>query len=210
MKTALQIDFDGTVTREDISFLLLDTYAPKIWRKYLDEYKAGKIAVAEFSKKVFALVKEDEKTLTDFILKSEHTKVRPGFNPLLDYCKQNKIRTILVSNGLEFYIKAILKKLGVNALEIHAAENIFSPQGMKVRYTGPDGKEINDGFKESYTDLLKREGYKVIYLGDGSSDIYSARKADYIFAVDGLLEKCREENLNCDTFKDFYDVVEKL
>ena len=39
-------------------------------------------------------------------------------------------------------------------MEIHAAENVFSPQGMKVRYIGPDGKELDAGFKEAYTEML--------------------------------------------------------
>jgi len=44
-KTAVQFDFDGTVTVEDVSFLLLDTYVGGVWREYLKEYESGRMTV---------------------------------------------------------------------------------------------------------------------------------------------------------------------
>ena len=44
MKTLVQCDFDGTVTEEDVSFFLLDTFAQGDWRRLLQEYKEGKIS----------------------------------------------------------------------------------------------------------------------------------------------------------------------
>ena len=207
MKTAVQLDFDGTVTEEDISFLLLDTYTRNNWHMYLDEYASGDISVGTFNKTVFRMIKADEKTMTDFVLKSSRVKVRPGLKEFIEYCKEKGIRIIIVSNGLTFYIKAVLNKLGINGPEIHAAENIFSPDGMKVRYLGPDGKEVDTGFKETYTDMLQREGHEVIYVGNGTSDIYPSRKAQYVFATADLLRRCRYENLKCYPFNDFNDVL---
>ncbi len=207
MKTAVQLDFDGTVTEEDVSFLLLDRFAGSRWRKYLEEYTSGKISVADFSKTVFGMIKADEKTSTDFVLKSPRVKVRPGLREFIDYCKNKRIKVIIVSHGLTFYIEAILDKLGIKGLEIHAAENVFSPDGMKVRYLGPDGKELEAGFKEAYTGMLKQEGYQVVYIGDGNSDIYPSRNADYVCATSNLLLRCREEKLKCYPFNNFYDVI---
>ncbi len=210
MKTTVQLDFDGTVTEEDISFLLLDAFADGDWRKYLKQYSDRKITVAAFSKKVFSMIKADEKTLTDFVLKSPQAKARPGLREFTDYCKNKGIKVVIVSNGLEFYIKLILRKLGIKGLDIYAAENVFSPAGMKVRYIGPDGKEINDRFKEAYTDIFRLQGYRVVYIGDGLSDIYSARKVDYVCATRDLLELCKAEKLKCYPFSDFFDVVKIL
>jgi 2-hydroxy-3-keto-5-methylthiopentenyl-1-phosphate phosphatase len=209
-KSAVQLDFDGTVTEEDVSFLLLDKFAGSQWRKYLEEYASGKISVGAFNKKVFGMIKADEKTLTDFVLKSPRVKVRPGLREFIDYCKSKRIKVIIVSHGLTFYIKAIFNKLGIKGLEIHAAENVFSPDSMKVRYLGPDGRELDNSFKKAYTDMLKQEGYQVVYIGDGNSDIYPSRKADYVCAISNLLLRCREENLKCYPFSDFFDVIKIL
>ena len=112
MKTAIQIDFDGTVTEEDVSFLLLDTYVGSVWREYLKEYTSGKIPVGTFNKKVFGMMKADEKTMTDLVLTSDRVKIRPGLKELLDYCREKGIRVVIVSNGLKFYIEATHEEIG--------------------------------------------------------------------------------------------------
>ena len=210
MKIAVQLDFDGTVTEEDVSFLLLDTYVGSVWREYLKEYTSGTIPVGAFNKKVFGMMQADRKTMTDLILTSDRVKIRPGFQELLKYCAQKKYKVFIVSNGLTFYIQAILEKLGIDGLDIYAAENVFFPGGMKVRYLGPDGKEMEAGFKEAYTDMLCSEGYNVIYVGNGTSDIYPSRKAKCVFATADLLERCKEEKLKCYPFDNFHDVVNRL
>src|SRR4030042_2342735 len=99
-KLAVQLDFDGTVTGEDVSFLLLDTFADGDWRKYLAEYTARKMTVGAFSKKVFGMVTADEKTLNDFVLSSLGAKTRRGLWELMDYCKRKGVKVVIVSNGL--------------------------------------------------------------------------------------------------------------
>jgi len=210
MKTALQLDFDGTVTVEDISFLLLDTYADDNWRDALTEYTEGRISVGAFNREVFGRVKADYLTMLDMVMTSEKVRIRPGLRELADYCSSRDYRTIIVSNGLTFYIKAILKNMGLDYIEVHASENEFSPDGMKVKYVGPDGNELETGFKEAYTARLIKEGYHVVYVGDGTSDIVPSRLANTVFATGDLLEKCRDEKLECNPFSDFFDVIRGL
>jgi len=210
MKIAVQIDFDGTVTEEDVSFLLLDTYVGSRWREYLKEYIEGKIPVGTFNKKVFGMMKADRQTMTELVLTSDRVRIRPGFRELVDYCSQKGYKVVIVSNGLTFYIEVLLDRLGIDGIDIYAAENEFSPDGMKVRYVGPDGTEKEAGFKESYTELLVKQGYNVVYVGNGVSDIFPSRMAIKVFATGDLLERCREEKLECTPFNDLNDVVRGL
>jgi 2-hydroxy-3-keto-5-methylthiopentenyl-1-phosphate phosphatase len=210
MKTAVQLDFDGTVTEEDVSFLLLDKYVGGKWRKHLEKYSSGDITVGAFNKKVFGMMQADRKTMTDFVLNNPRVKIRPGLKEFVDYCKAKGIEVVIVSNGLTFYIVALLEKLGIDGLEIHAAENGFFPGGVRVRYLGPDGKEVDAGFKKTYTDYLCQKGYQVIYVGNGTSDIYPSREAKYICATADLLKRCQAEKLKCYPFNDFYDVIKVL
>lgn len=210
MKMVVQLDFDGTVTLEDISYFLLDKYTGDRWRSYLDEYSAGKMTVGAFSKKVFGMFKEDRKTMTDAVLTSDRIKIRPGFREMIGYLSSRDIKVVIVSHGLEFYIDAILKTQGISNIEVHAAENEFNPEGMQIRYPGPDGRELETGFKEAYTRYLAKSGYDVIYIGDGTSDIEACRLAKYVFATGTLLELCREEELACTPFNDFADVIRGL
>ena len=208
MKTLVQCDFDGTVTEEDTSFFLLDIFAQGDWRRLLREYKEHKISVGEFNTMAFAMVKADKPTLLKAL--EGKIRVRAGFHELLNYCKRRGFRLVIVSNGLDFYIEATLKDLGLKNIEVHAAKASFHPEGMKVQYVGPDDKRLEDGFKEAYTKSFLKLGYRVIYVGNGDSDFAPAKYANHVFATGELLAYCRESNLNYKPFENFIDVVREL
>ena len=210
VKTLVQCDFDGTITDKDVSFLLLDTFADGDWRKLLAEYQAGEISVGAFNTKAFAMVKADKQALLDLISASGRIKIRPGFPELVNYCSQNGLKFVIVSNGQDFYIKDILEKLGLTDVEFHSARSRFGSKGLDVRYIGPDGSIVENSFKETYTRLFLNQGYRIIYAGNGVSDIYPARLAHHVFATGDLLEKCQETKLDCIPFDDLNDVVKGL
>ena len=207
-KTIVQCDFDGTITPEDISFLVLDAFANGDWRRIFAEYQQGRISVGSFNTRAFAMVKEDRQTLVSFV--REKARARVGFRELVDYCRQRGFRFVIVSNGLDFYIKTILGDMGLDNIEVFAAKTGFTPGGVDARYIGPDGERILDGFKDAHSRLFLKSGCRLIYAGNGPSDISAARLADHIFATGTLLEHCRKMKLNCTPFADLSDVVEGL
>jgi 2-hydroxy-3-keto-5-methylthiopentenyl-1-phosphate phosphatase len=208
LKTLVQCDFDGTITEEDTSFFLLDAFAQGDWRRLLRDYKEHRISVGEFNTRAFAMVKADKPTLLG-ALKGE-VKVRAGFHELVNYCLKRGFRLVIVSNGLDFYVRAVLKDLELRDIEVHAAQASFHPEGMEVQYVGPDGKKLEDGFKEAYTQSFLELGYKVIYVGNGDSDLAPIEYAHHVFATGDLLAYCRENNLKYKPFETFFDVVREL
>jgi 2-hydroxy-3-keto-5-methylthiopentenyl-1-phosphate phosphatase len=208
MKTLIQCDFDGTITERDVSFLLLDAFAQGDWRQVLRKYKEHKISVGEFNTKVFAMVKADKARLLEEL--TGKVTVRTGFQELVNYCLKKDFRLVIVSNGLDFYIKAVLKNVGFKNIEIHAAQASFHREGMEVHYVGPDGKRVDDGVKEAYIQSFLKLGYKVIYIGNGDSDVAPAKYAHRVFATGDLLAHCKENKLDCKPFENFLDVVRDL
>jgi len=208
MKTLVQCDFDGTITEEDTSFFLLDAFAQGDWRRLLRKYKEHKISVGEFNTKAFAMVKADKPALLGAL--QGKIKVRAGFHELVNYCRRKDFRLVIVSNGLDFYIEATLKDLGLKNIEVHAAQASFHSEGMEVQYMGPDGKRLQDGVKEAYTKLFLKLGYRVIYVGNGDSDFAPAKYAHHVFATGELLAYCRENNLNYKPFENFIEVVKDI
>jgi 2-hydroxy-3-keto-5-methylthiopentenyl-1-phosphate phosphatase len=208
MKTLFQCDFDGTITEQDASFFLLDAFAQGDWRQLLREYKQHKISVGEFNTKAFAMVKASQETLLEPV--TGEVKIRPGFQELVTYCTKRGFRFVIVSNGLGFYIKAILQEIGLANTEVYAAEAWSHPEGMEVQYIGPDGNQLGDGFKEAYIKLFLKQGYRVIYAGNGDSDIYPAKYAHQVFARGELLNYYRENNLKCQAFSDLSDIIKAL
>jgi 2-hydroxy-3-keto-5-methylthiopentenyl-1-phosphate phosphatase len=208
----IQSDFDGTITEEDVSFTLLDTFAQGDWREWFEQYRQHKITVGEFNTRAFAMVKANRAEL----LKAARDKVRlrAGLHELVGYCHRRGFRLVIVSNGLDFYITEILKDAGLGDIEVHAAKTSFyhrgGRRGLKVQYIGPDNTPLLSGFKEAYTTAFLRQGYQLVYVGNGPSDIAPAVQAHHVFARDGLLDGCREINLKCTPFNDFNDIVRGL
>jgi len=208
MKILFQCDFDGTITPKDVSFLILDAFGSSDWRQLLEQYKEGKISVAHFNTRAFTTVKADKQTLLRLV--SDKAQVRPGFHDLLAYCHRNGVKFVIVSNGLDFYIRAILRDIGVRDIEVFAATTRFGSDGIAARYLGPGGEQLEDGFKEAYLRSFQEMGYRVMYAGNGFSDIAPARQAYHVFTTGDLSAACKEMNINYTPFDDLNDIVKGL
>ena len=208
MKTVVQCDFDGTITEEDASFFLLDCFAQGDWRRLLQDYKEHKISVGYFNTHAFALINTNKVTLLNAI--KGKIKIRPGFSELVDCCSLKGFRLVIISNGLDFYIQAMLEEMGLRNIEVYAAQTQFYAGRLQVQYIGPDNKQSDDGLKKTYAKLFLEQGYRLIYIGDGDSDITPAKHAHKIFARDDLLTYCRENKIRHEPFDDLNDVVRVL
>jgi 2-hydroxy-3-keto-5-methylthiopentenyl-1-phosphate phosphatase len=154
------------------------------------------------------MIRQDEATLLSKL--EENVRIRPGFRQLIDYCAYRGFRFVIVSNGLQFYIEAILRALGIKGIEVRAATNQFRADGVQVQYVAPDGTVLQDGFKEAYTKLFLGQGYRVVYVGNGTSDSYASRHADLVFATGDLLAYYQRHELPCIPFNDLTEVVNAL
>lgn len=204
----IQSDFDGTLTEEDVSFALLDAFAEGDWRKLYQQYRQSKMTVGVFNAKAFAMVKASRDELLR--VAREGVKLREGLRNLVNYCQERGFRFLVVSNGLDFYVKEILEDVGLGNIEVYAARTEFSPDGLNVQYIGPEGRVLKKGFKEAYTKLFLKQGYQVACIGNGPSDFSPAELAQHVFARDALMDICKEKKLKCQPYEDLNDVVRGL
>ncbi len=207
-KTLVQCDFDGTVTTEDVSYMLLDAFADGNWRDLLEEYEQGKISVGHFNRGAFSMVSASKQKLLDVA----HVKVeiRAGFREFTDMCSREGIPLVIVSNGLDFYIEDILRRLGLENTEVHAARTEFNSNGLHVQYVGPDGGTLEENLKGAYMDVFLKDYHRVIYIGNGKSDEVPSRKAHHVFATGGLLTRCQKSGIECTAFTNFHDIMGKM
>lgn len=207
-KTLVQCDFDGTATIEDASFVLLDAFSSQDWRALFRDYQAGQVSVGRFNAETFNGLRQDREALLEVVRRE--VRLRPGFTEFVTACRELDYRLVVVSNGLRFYIDDILHNAGIDDIEVHAAETVFSPEGLEVYFTGPDGERLDDDFKLAYTKLFLKEGFRIIYIGDGGSDLAPARRCRHVFATGSLLRRCREMVVPCREFEDFFQIIPVL
>jgi len=204
----VQSDFDGTITEEDVSFALLDTFAQGDWRELFQYYRENKIPVGEFNTRAFAMVKASKAELLK--VARDKVRLRAGLQELVSYCRDRGFRFVIVSNGLDFYITAIMKDAGLGDIEVYAAKTRFHQGGVRVQYIGPDNTPMLSNFKDAYTKIFLKQDNRLVYVGNGPSDVPPAVHAHHVFARDGMLDGCREINLKCTPFNDLNDVVRGL
>jgi 2-hydroxy-3-keto-5-methylthiopentenyl-1-phosphate phosphatase len=204
----VQCDFDGTITIGDVSFQILDEFTGTGWRKEFDDYMQGKITVNRFNTRAFSRVKTSRAELDIFVRKN--AVVRPGLDEMLRVCREKGFRFIIVSNGMAFYIETILQAQSVKDIHFIAGQAEFSRHGMKTWYPGPDGKSVEEGFKESWTAHFLSQGYRVVYIGNGTSDFAPARRCSHIFAIDNLTVECEKAGVGYTAFNDLYDIARAL
>jgi len=204
----IQCDFDGTITRNNLSVLLREKYACDGWKRIDSDYLSGHLTVEQSNKLQFALIKEPKAKLQEFA--RQHIELRPGFLEFVRHCRENAIPFVIVSSGLDFYIKPVLAAVGMPDIELHCGLTTFSSDGIGVSYYDPEGNILNQGFKKTYSIWLKKRDMNITYLGDGLSDLEAARQADHVFATGQLLDLLNSQSIACSAFSDFYDVLHQV
>ncbi len=204
----IQCDFDGTITRNNLSVLLREKYACGDWQKIDSEYLHGHLKVEQSNKLQFTLINEPNEKLQECA--RQHIEIRPGFVEFVSYCRESAIPFVIVSSGLDFYIETVLAQIGMPDLELHCGQTSFGKDGIAVSYTDPEGSIIDMGFKRKYLNWLKKRGENIIYIGDGLSDLEAAHHADHVFATGHLLRLLRAESVDYSIFSDFYDLLHRV
>jgi 2-hydroxy-3-keto-5-methylthiopentenyl-1-phosphate phosphatase len=202
-KWAVACDFDGTVTTRDVAEEILRKYTGDSWLSVEKEYRDGKIGSREALARQFALVRAGRGEIISFALKC--AVVRRGFKSFVDRCRKAGIPFVILSEGLDFYIEPVLEKAGVDA-KFEANSAAFAGDRISIIFRDPEKKSPYTGVrKEARVIAFQKKGRKVLYIGDGYSDMDAARHADVLLARGALLKKCGGI-----PFKDFYQAKKVL
>ncbi|MEW5936757.1 MAG: MtnX-like HAD-IB family phosphatase [Candidatus Thermoplasmatota archaeon] len=200
---AVVCDFDGTITTRDIAEAILERFTGDAWKDIEAEYREGKIGSRIALAKQFANVHASSEEVVAYALGI--AALRPHFKEFAAFCHEKDVPLLVLSEGLEIYIEPILRRAGAN-VRYEANTAAPSEQGMKILYHD-DGMdcELCGICKFKRVEDLRDEGYKVMYIGDGYSDLCAARNADLVLAAGYLRER-----LGGLEFEDFAQAAEVL
>jgi 2-hydroxy-3-keto-5-methylthiopentenyl-1-phosphate phosphatase len=208
-KRLLLCDFDGTITLKDVTNLIIDHYTTTDWREtVLPRFWRGEIDHLQVMVEIYAPLKVAETELIDYSLKV--TQIRPGFKELYDFCKQADIDLVVVSGGMDFYIKPFL----LDGMPYFSYTGELGESGWSVRRPAVPAVVDGQDFKVQVMEELKsRQAYsEVIFCGDGRNDFPLAQHADTVFSVEGsrLSQLCTESNVPYTNFSDFFQVIAQI
>jgi 2-hydroxy-3-keto-5-methylthiopentenyl-1-phosphate phosphatase len=207
---AAVVDFDGTMVVQDIGDLVCTELGEHAaWRAAEDEFAAGKIGFKTLLEKIFASVRVDEAAIAAFA--RERAVLRGGFEAFAHGQYDAGRPLVVCSAGLEVYIRAVMERLPPHLhahIEVRANRALCSPDGMRLEFPGAGrGCDHCGSCKAPVVEDLKAAGWKVVFVGDGTSDRCGARVADFVFARGSLLRTCAAEGLAHAPYESFDDVV---
>ena len=138
----------------------------------------------------------------------EYATLRPWFSETYQFCKTRGIPLAVVSQGLDFYISALLERDGFGDVPIFAVDTSFEGGRIEYHYNHAyPGKESQGNSKAFVVEGFQKRGYYVVYAGDGISDLEASRQADLVFAHRTLARYCDEEGIPYHPFRDFRSVL---
>lgn len=203
---AVLVDFDDTAAVQNVANLLLERFGDPSWQSVRERFRNGELTLNEYQEITFRNILADRAMMQDYV--KEHANLRPYFHDLWRYCEANQLPMAIVSQGLDFYIQALLETEGLPQIPVYSVNTKFTPQGITYQYyhTFP-GHEREGNSKGLVVDVYKKRGHYIIYAGDGISDLEAAPKADLLFAHRTLAEECRRKEIPFRPFKDFQAVL---
>ena len=206
-------DFDGTITKRDVCYLLLDEFAKFNWKEVDRQWADGRLSTEGAYRK---LLKSINITRNEFDRLIETVEIDENFKEFFDLCKKNNVRVEIVSDGLDYYIKRILEREKLSEILFHSNKLSFKGDKWILEFNKESHKfctrkENPCGFcKKMIVDARKIEGYKTVFIGDGPSDRCPVSVADIVFAKGFLKKFCIKNKINFYEFADFNDVLKKM
>ena len=199
------VDFDGTITEEDIGVILLKRYSTTDWVRLEARFARGEVDIQQNMQQQFSYVPHDAAALVEYA-RSVAT-IRPGWPEFVQYCAETGLKVAVVSGGLDFYVHGLLPPSDP-PLDVHSLLAVYSA-GSGWQVTLPDAgasEEAPEGFKEDIVRRYRRRYRQVWFIGNGVSDRGAARVADRLWAVEPLLSWCHTHDINATPFETFHDV----
>ncbi len=209
------VDFDGTITRNDVGNRFFRTFGGPVCDTLVEEYHRGEMTAQECFRRQAAAIGTIDRTELDRFLAGQ--EIDPAFPRFVSFCRSRDIDVTVVSDGLDYYIDAILRANGVSGLTVFSNILELGPpdaagrSSLTLRFPNSDAEcGVCASCKRNV--MLTRAGDDDVlaYVGEGFSDRCPVRYADIVFAKDALQSYCQQDNISYFLYASFDDVTSRL
>lgn len=204
---AVLLDYDGTISLRDVGDELMRRFvADQAAVEAMDaRYVAGSIGSRELMAWDMDMLPDDP------VLLRMHAASVPqdeGVVGLVEWCRAYGVPVEVVSDGLGFYIRSNLERLGLGDLPIATNRNLVSGGGAGVSFPyGHPVCRVCGTCKRERVRAYQAQGRLVVFVGDGPSDRYAAWHADITFAKDSLRRWCDAAGVATESWGRLADVT---
>ncbi|WP_347550104.1 MtnX-like HAD-IB family phosphatase [Pseudalkalibacillus hwajinpoensis] len=201
-------DFDGTISKKDFYWLVIDTYYPE-GKELYTKWKAGEYMDIDFLQQVFRSIGQEESQIIEDILSLPIDEHVPSF---IETVQNSGGDFYILSAGTDFYIHHILKHYGIQDVPVFSNKGYYENQNVHLEID-ENHRHYSKRYGIDKSIVIKelKEKYNVVYFaGDSEPDSHPAKVADLTFAKDALQEILRENGVpfvGVDSFQDIERVL---
>lgn len=206
-RIAVLTDFDGTITIGGVLDLIYTKFAqPSCW-ELVERWIRGEITTPQEIQGCFSSMRATREEMESVL---DTVQIDPSFPDFIQFCQGQGYTVAILSDGLRWYINYVLNRYEIEGLQIYANEITFLPDGYQITTPWYHPMTPRRGVsKPNIIQKYKSEGYQVIFVGDGLSDIEAVSVADRIYARDELLDYCKQQDIPATSFSDMRDLITK-
>lgn len=187
-------DFDGTISKIDVTDAILEKFAMPAWREIERQWQAGKIGSRQCMEKQIDLLKVSSLALNGYLDALEIDSEFPSF---VRKCQSQGHQVIIVSDGVDYFIKRILWRYGLSSLPVFASHLVVLPgDEYELQFPLSSPACLTDNATCKCRVSLEKAAMRPrLLIGDGLSDTCLSVRADKVFAKDKLLDYCLTKNI---------------
>jgi 2-hydroxy-3-keto-5-methylthiopentenyl-1-phosphate phosphatase len=155
------------------------------------------------------LITAKKHDLLEFV---EEINIDETFVDFTRYCKNKNIEIVILSDGIDLFIKSILNRSGLKDIRVFSNGLAYTNGHFEMTfpYFRQDCSSRSGICKCKIMEDLSGPEVINILVGDGHSDFCIAAKADLTFAKSALLDFCRNEKISHIEYKEFGEITEWL
>jgi 2,3-diketo-5-methylthio-1-phosphopentane phosphatase len=204
------VDFDGTITRNDVGNAVFRRFGGERCDDLVRAYREDRLSAVEcFREEAAAVGLVSRRELLTFI---DDQPIDSHFPAFVRFCRERAIDLTVVSDGLDLYIRRILAVHGLHDLPVVANHAHLAGEGDTVELLlefPRTNAECSRCACCKRNAMLTGSGDDdvIVLVGEGYSDRCPARYADVIFARDQLQTYCQQENISYTLYRTFADVI---
>jgi 2,3-diketo-5-methylthio-1-phosphopentane phosphatase len=200
-RTAVFVDFDGTISVADVGRHLLARFADPSWWDLHLRFDAGEIGSRECLAEQWALMRGEE---SEMRRAGRDVALDPGFRRLVTDLRAGGAEVTVVSDGFGFYVHDACADVEVGVVT-NAVD--FATGELRFPYDHGDCACSACGVcKPAPLRAAGARGLTTVLIGDGTSDRKAALVADVVFAKDPLAQWCVEQGVTHHPFEVLDDV----
>jgi 2,3-diketo-5-methylthio-1-phosphopentane phosphatase len=209
----LFLDFDGTISRRDVTDVILEQYANGKWQAAETAWRDGRIGSRACLSEQMSLVQATRSQLHALL---EAIEIDEGLATLLDLCQTRNVTTHIISDGFDYCIERILARLvngqrsaikNVCASHLNLSRRPWLTEFPFFRQSCAHGCAT---CKPAVMRLLNPTNAPAIFVGDGLSDRYAVECADLVFAKNDLARYCRDNSIEHNEYTTLSEVEQQI